>query len=189
MNIFALILLAFAMSTDAFAAAIGKGVKLKQPRFSYALKMGLTFGVIEAITPLIGWSIGRVAASYVEAWDHWIALLLLSGLGAHLIYESFHADDDEDVLPKKQSFAAVVLTAIGTSIDAMTVGVGLAFIDVNIALAATLIGTATFTMVTIGVMLGSALGSIIGKRAETFGGMILIAVGLWIFFSHVFAAP
>ena len=69
MSIFALILLAFAMSTDAFAAAIGKGVKINRPRLSFALKIGLLFGLIEATTPFIGWFIGRAASSYVEAWD------------------------------------------------------------------------------------------------------------------------
>ncbi|QJR80721.1 manganese efflux pump [Alteromonas pelagimontana] len=185
MNIPALILLAFAMSTDAFAASIGKGVKIKKPRLGYALKIGLTFGVVEAITPVIGWWIGSVASSYVEEWDHWVALVLLGGLGAHMIYESLNSDKEDEIKTKKQSFALVILTAFGTSIDAMAVGVSLAFIDVSIGIAATLIGIATFTMVTIGVMLGSALGSIIGKRAETLGGVILILVGVWIFLSHV----
>ena len=185
MNFIALILLAFAMSTDAFAAAIGKGAKLKKPPFLHALKLGVTFGVVEAITPVIGWFIGRAAASYVEAWDHWIALVLLSGLGCYMIYESFQPEDnEEDEVQRKSSFWLVILTALGTSMDAMAVGIGLAFINVNIMLAATLIGLATCTMVTLGVILGSALGSLIGKRAETFGGLILITVGIWIFLDH-----
>ncbi len=184
MNFLTLILLAFAMSTDAFAASIGKGVKIKTPRFGYALKMGLTFGTIEATTPVIGWFIGKAAASYIEAWDHWIALLLLVGLGVHMIYQSVSSAEEDNATPEKPSFAFVILTAFGTSIDAMAVGVSLAFISVNIALAAALIGFATFMMVTIGIMLGSALGSLIGKRAEIFGGVTLILVGLWIFFSH-----
>lgn len=184
MTIFALILLAFAMSTDAFAAAIGKGVKIKRPRLSYAIKIGFIFGVIEASTPVIGWFIGRAAASFVEAWDHWIALIILSGLGVYMIFESLQPADDEDDRGQKQSLLLLCFTALGTSIDAMAVGVGLALVDINIALASALIGSATFLMVTVGIMLGSAMGSLIGKRAETFGGIILIAVGIWIFASH-----
>jgi len=183
-NFFALILLAFAMSTDAFAAAIGKGVKIKKPRFGYALKIGLTFGLVEAATPIIGWFIGRAASGYVEAWDHWIALVILVALGAYMIRESFAPIEDEYNAPQKQSFALLLITACGTSIDAMAVGVGLALVEVNIAIAAMMIGMATFTMVTIGILLGSALGSLIGKRAEAFGGFILILVGSWIFVSH-----
>ena len=185
MNTLALILIAFAMSTDAFAAAITKGVKIKKTSLTYALKLGLIFGVIESITPVIGWFIGRSASTYVESWDHWIAMFLLFGLGIHMIYESVKNTEENDYSePKKQSLALIVLTAIGTSIDAMAVGVGLAFVDVRIEIAALLIGSATFIMVTIGVMLGGVLGKFIGKRAETFGGVVLIAVGIWVFYEH-----
>lgn len=186
MNLLALILLAFAMSTDAFAAAISKGAKIKNIPFRDALKIGLIFGTVEFITPVIGWLIGQSASIYVSAWDHWIALVLLCGLGIHMVYESFQDTDESDALePKKTSLMVTILTAIGTSIDAMAVGVSLAFIDVRIEIAALLIGFATFTMVTIGVMLGGILGNLIGKRAETFGGLVLIAVGVWLFCEHI----
>lgn len=186
MNILALILLAFAMSTDAFAAAIGKGVKIKKPTLTYALKLGLIFGITESITLIIGWFIGRSASAYVDSWDHWIAMILLCGLGVHMIYESLkNTDENDHCEPKKQSLALIMLTAIGTSIDAMAVGIGLAFVDVRIEIAALLIGSATFIVVTIGVMLGGVLGTLIGKRAETFGGVVLIAVGIWLFCEHV----
>ena len=93
MNPIALLLLAFAMSTDAFAAAIGKGASLKTPRLTEAFKVGLIFGLIEATTPLIGWLIGKSASGYIEAWDHWIAFALLVILGLHMIYESVKPDD------------------------------------------------------------------------------------------------
>jgi len=82
MNIASTLLLAFAMSTDAFAAAVGKGATLHRPRIREALRTGLIFGVIEAITPLVGWALGKAAAPYVASWDHWIAFSLLFVLGA-----------------------------------------------------------------------------------------------------------
>ncbi|GLX14814.1 hypothetical protein Pstr01_30530 [Pseudomonas straminea] len=85
MSFLSLVLLAFAMSTDAFAAAVGKGASLHKPRFLDALRTGLIFGVIEAITPVIGWFIGQAAASFAEEWDHWIAFTLLLLLGVHMI--------------------------------------------------------------------------------------------------------
>lgn len=185
MNPIALILLAFAMSTDAFAAAIGKGASLKEPRLPDALRIGLIFGSIEAITPLIGWLIGKSASSYVEAWDHWIAFSLLMGLGLHMIYEGVKPGVEDTEKPSRQSFLKLSLTAIGTSIDAMAVGVGLALIDVNIWIAAGLIGLATTFMVTLGVMVGRVVGSVLGHRAEIFGGVMLIGVGVWILSSHL----
>ena len=185
MNLIALLLLAFSMSTDAFAAAVGKGASLNRPRFFEALRMGVIFGTIEAITPVIGWLIGKSAASYVEAWDHWVAFFLLLALGLHMVYEGFRPRGEEVDKPSRQSFFKVSLTALGTSIDAMAVGVGLAFIDVNIWLAAVLIGLATTLMVTLGVMLGRFVGAVIGHWAEMFGGITLIGVGFWILLSHI----
>ena len=189
MNPVALLLLALAMSADAFAAAIGKGASLKTPRFSDALKMGLIFGSIEAVTPLVGWSIGNAAASYVKAWDHWIAFALLVSLGLHILHQGLKKPcGDETELRSKDSFIKIVLTAVGTSIDAMTVGVSLAFVDLNILLAAGLIGLATTVMVTLGVMLGRVMGTLLGSKAEIIGGLMLIAIGAWILSSHLTAA-
>ncbi|NUT62426.1 manganese efflux pump MntP [Herbaspirillum sp. C9C3] len=188
MNFPALVLLALAMSTDAFAAAIGKGAAMQKPRLLQALRIGLLFGVIEAITPLIGWFAGSVATKWVAEWDHWIAFVLLLVLGARMIREGLSEDDEQDeadATPQKQSVVMLALTAVATSIDAMAVGVGLAFIDVNILEASLLIGLATTTMVTIGVMVGRVLGHLIGKRAEIVGGVVLIGVGAAILYEHM----
>lgn len=186
MNFPALVLLALAMSTDAFAAAIGKGAAMQKPRLLQALRIGLLFGVIEAITPLIGWFAGSVATKWVAQWDHWIAFVLLLVLGLRMIREGMSEEEEQaDAGPQKQSVIMLALTAVATSIDAMAVGVGLAFIDVNILEAALLIGLATTTMVTIGVMVGRVLGGIIGKRAEIVGGVVLIGVGAAILYEHM----
>ncbi|PHS57766.1 MAG: hypothetical protein COB00_19120 [Alcanivorax sp.] len=185
MNPIALLLLAFAMSTDAFAAAIGKGATLKKPRLTEAFRIGLIFGSIEAITPLVGWLIGKSAAGYVEAWDHWIAFSLLTVLGLHMIYEGTRPDEGSEEHEAQKSLFRTCLTAFSTSIDAMAVGVGLAFINVNIWIASALIGLATTLMVTIGIMLGRAIGLVMGHRAEIFGGLTLIAVGAWILYGHL----
>ena len=188
MNPISLVFLALAMSTDAFAAAIGKGSSLHKPRFSEALRTGLIFGVIEAITPLIGWGIGQVATQYVENWDHWIAFTLLLILGLHMIYNGIKHDEEEEEKPDSHSFMILAITAVATSIDALAVGVGLAFVDVNILIAAAAIGLATTVMVTIGVMLGRVLGTVVGKRAEIVGGIVLMLVGATILYEHLSAA-
>jgi putative Mn2+ efflux pump MntP len=173
------------MSTDAFAAAVCKGASLARPRFSEALRTGLIFGVIETLTPLLGWLLGSAAAPLVEAWDHWIAFVLLGGLGLHMIRAGLSPDDDEAEKPARHGFWRLALTAVGTSIDALAIGVGLAFLDVNIWVTALAIGCATTLMVTIGVMVGRLLGSIAGRRAEVAGGVVLIAIGSWILVDHL----
>jgi len=178
--------LALAMSTDAFAAAIGKGAALHRPRWSEALRTGVIFGVIESLTPVVGWALGSVAAKYVTAWDHWIAFTLLGGLGARMIWAGSRGGVEvAEERPDRHSFWLLALTGFATSIDAMAVGVGLAFIDVNIVPVAIAIGLATFTMVTAGVMLGRVLGIVAGKRAEIAGGVLLIVIGALILAEHL----
>ena len=132
------------MSTDAFAAAIGKGASLHKPSFLEALRTGAIFGTIEAITPVIGWALGLAAAEYVKAFDHWIAFLPLGGLGLRMIYGSLAKDAVVEEKPSRHSFWVLAATGLGTSIDAMAVGVGLAFLTVNIVPIAVAIGTTTF---------------------------------------------
>ncbi|MFI7856343.1 manganese efflux pump MntP [Pseudomonas promysalinigenes] len=187
MNPISLIFLAFAMSTDAFAAAIGKGSSLHKPRLAEALRTGLIFGIIEAITPVIGWLLGQAASQYVEQWDHWIAFTLLLLLGAHMVHAGLKPDEPEQEKQSQHSFWILAVTAVATSIDALAVGIGLAFVDVNIWVAAAAIGLATMTMVTIGTMLGRALGSVVGKRAEIIGGIVLMLVGTTILYEHLSA--
>ena len=182
-----MLLIGFAMSTDAFAAAIGKGAAMRRPVFRDALRAGLIFGVIEAVTPIIGWLIGRAALDYVQAYDHWIAFGLLGALGLHMIINGLRPEsaDEGDEGTRQSGFWQLALTGLATSIDAMAVGMGLAFLDVNIGVMAAIIGLCTLTMVTAGIMLGRMLGSLIGKRAETIGGVILILIGSTILYEHL----
>jgi putative Mn2+ efflux pump MntP len=179
----AVLILAFSMSSDAFAAALGKGALLHRPSFGEALRTGAIFGSIEAITPLVGWAAGLAASSYIEAVDHWIAFGLLGAIGAKMIWDS--ARRDEAAKKRDQhSFGALALTAIGTSIDAMAVGVTLAIVNANIAIVALAIGAATFAMTTMGVLVGRALGTRFGRYAEALGGVGLIAIGAKILIEH-----
>ena len=184
MNFAATAALSLAMSTDAFAAAVGKGAALHKPQLREALRTGLIFGVIEGLTPILGWLVGRVAAPYVAAWDHWIAFLLLSAIGVLMIKASFSADEPEQEKPQSHTFWMLALTGFATSIDAMVVGAGLAIMGADILLTALAIGVSTFVMVTAGVMLGRVLGVIAGKRAELLGGLILIGIGCLILYEH-----
>ena len=186
MSYISIVLLALAMSTDAFAAAVGTGIALQRPRWREALRTGLIFGVIEAVTPVIGWALGRAASRYIAEWDHWIAFVLLCGLGVRMIIEGFKAPE-VSVAPKpdRHPFWLLALTGFATSIDAMAVGVGLAFLDVDIVTVALTIGATTFLAVTAGVMLGRVLGSAAGKVAEILGGLVLVGIGSAILFEHL----
>ncbi|EIY5012651.1 TPA: manganese efflux pump MntP [Klebsiella quasipneumoniae subsp. similipneumoniae] len=185
MNLSATLLLAFGMSMDAFAASIGKGATLHKPKFSEAVRTGLIFGAIETLTPLIGWGLGMLASQFVLEWNHWIAFILLVFLGGRMIIEGFRGDSDEACeAPRRHGFWLLVTTAFATSLDAMAVGVGLAFLQVSIVTTALAIGCATFIMSTLGIMVGRFIGPLLGKRAEILGGIVLIGIGSEILWSH-----
>lgn len=181
----AIAVLSLSMSTDAFAASVGRGASHK-PNLGAALKAGAIFGVIEAITPLIGWGLGLLAAGLVEQIDHWIAFVLLTAVGGKMIWEACKPlDADDEAAPARSGPWALVATAIGTSIDAAAIGVGLALLGVNIWIIALSIGLTTFVLTTIGMLIGRAVGARFGKRAELVGGLALIALGTTILLDHL----
>jgi len=183
MNLFAVVVLAFSMSADAFAAALGKGAVLHRPRLGEAFRTGLVFGIVEAITPVIGWAAGLAASVYIAAIDHWIAFGLLAVIGGKMIWDSVRRPLEEE-RPNRHSTGLLLMTAIGTSVDAMAVGVTLAFLDVNIVTTALAIGLATFVMTTVGILLGRFIGERFGRVAETLGGVGLILIGTKILIEH-----
>src|SRR5437879_10135717 len=124
-----LLILAFSLAVDAFAAAIAKGAAARQHRFRDALKVGLTFGACEAITPAIGWVLGSTLSRYIADYDHWIAFGLLAAVGLHLIKESLTPQGEEEETEKPRNHFSplkLILTGFATSIDATAVGVSLA---------------------------------------------------------------
>jgi manganese efflux pump family protein len=182
-NLLTTVVLAFSMSADAFAAALGKGAALDRPSLGEALRAGFVFGSVEAITPLIGWAAGLAASDYITAIDHWIAFALLSALGAKMIWESARRPE-EWRKPNRHSLRVLAATAIGTSIDAMAVGVTLAFIDADIVVIVLAIGCATFLMATAGILIGRLIGERFGRIAEAIGGLGLIVIGAKILIEH-----
>lgn len=187
MSLYATLILAFAMSMDAFAAAVGKGAALHRPTLKEAIRTGLIFGVIEALTPLIGWAIGLAASQFIMAWDHWVAFTLLLVLGARMVMEGLRRpqQEEEKPSPRRHGFLLLATTAVATSLDAMAVGVGLAFLQVNILLTALTIGAATTIMAASGILLGRFIGPVMGKWAEVVGGIVLIGIGCSILVEHL----
>lgn len=179
-------LLALGMSVDAFAASVGQGATVQKRGFQAVLATGATFGIIEALTPLIGWALGLVASYYVAAVDHWIAFGLLLAVGLHTIIQALRGGE-EPVVTAKKSWIALVVTAIGTSLDAMAVGVSLAFVDVPIVLVAAVIGLTTMVMTMLGMSIGRSLGRRFGRIIEVSGGLVLIAVGVTKLIEHLSA--
>ncbi|AJY52845.1 MULTISPECIES: manganese efflux pump MntP [Halomonadaceae] len=177
-----ILILAFSMSADAFAASISKGAELQKPSFRHAISIGLIFGTIETITPLLGWLAGVASQRFVQAWDHWAAFSILLVIGLHMVYSGLCKEDK--IAQEKQTLWLLILTAIATSIDAMAVGASLAFIDANIIATSLAIGLATTVMASIGTLLGHQFGKYVSHWSELIGGIVLIGIGLGVLAEH-----
>lgn len=178
-------LLALSMSVDAFAASIGRGAASARQGLIAIVATGALFGLIEAMTPLIGWTMGMVASRYVQAFDHWIAFSLLALVGTRMVINAFGPQKAEAATANTR--LALVATAIGTSLDAMAVGASLALLDVNILIIAAAIGAATMAMTMIGLCIGGLLGRRFGRSIEILGGLVLVGIGSTILFEHLTA--
>ena len=193
MNFIALIFTAFALSMDAFAVSITKGMTIKNLKKSTALKMALAFGVFQGAMPLLGWALGISFESYIKSIDHWIAFILLGFIGFNMIKGFF--DDRKEENASELEFSAttdvddlsnkeIIMLAVATSIDALAVGISLAFLNVSIIPAASIICIITFLVCVVGVFVGNKVGDIFNGYAELVGGIILILIGFNIFNEH-----
>lgn len=180
----AIAVLAFSMSMDAFVVSVGRGAALGRPRYVEALRTGAVFGVVEMLTPVLGWALGVAASQMVEAVDHWIVFGLLAAVGVHMLLAALRPREPE-AAPRRASFAVLVATAVGTSLDAMAVGVSLAFLDVNIVVIALAIGAATFLMSSGGMLVGRFISERWGRLAEGFAGVALMVLGVSILLRHL----
>ena len=203
MGLFQLFIIAVGLSMDAFAVAIGKGLSMKKISIKKAGIVGLYFGIFQAVMPLIGYFLGAQFQDKITSIDHWIAFALLGIIGINMIRESRKNEDEIEIavdlmvnnatsdsinntnMDDLLGFKNMSVLAIATSIDALAVGVTFAFLNINIAPAASLIGIVTFTLSMIGVKIGNVFGTIYKSKAEFAGGLILILMGTKILLDHI----
>lgn len=184
--------LGLSLSVDAFAAALCKGADGERRNFGNALRIGLVFGLAEAISPAIGWLIGKAAASWIQPVGDWVAFGLLVVVGGHMLWEAWRGAHGEElpaevqaVERRKAGALRLMLTAVATSIDAMAVGISLAVLDIGIVSACIVIGVVTTIIATMGVVVGRKAGERLGPMAEVLGGLALIGIGAAILIQHL----
>ncbi|WP_042275320.1 manganese efflux pump MntP [[Clostridium] dakarense] len=193
MSFTAILFTAFALSMDALAVSVTKGMTLKNLTKGTSIKIALAFGLFQGGMPLLGWALGLSFESYIKSIDHWIALILLSFLGFKMIQEFIKSKkEDEEVSiecgittdESNLSNKELIMLSIATSIDALAVGISFAFLNVDIVPASLTICIITFIVCLIGVILGNKIGDIFNGYAELVGGIILIIIGINIFNEH-----
>ena len=182
MGIITILLIAVGLAMDSLAVSISGGIVMRPFCMRQSLRQALTMGGFQGGMTLLGWLMGVSFSSYITTFDHWIAFILLGFLGGKMIYESF---EEEETTISSFSTKTLLTLGVATSIDALAVGVSMAFLKTSIYFPAFIIGFVTFALSLIGVIGGYRFGKIKGINVELFGGIILIAIGVKILIEHL----
>jgi putative Mn2+ efflux pump MntP len=178
--------IALSLSADCFAVSLGGSCGLNSSiRYIRVFRTALAFGLAQAIMPMLGWLAGRTVLDYIAAYDHWIAFGLLVIVGSRMIWEGVKGEEHEKAGMDITRGWLLLTLAVATSLDALAVGLSLAFLETNIILAALIIGAVAFLISNLGFYLGRRAGIVLGKRAKIIGGVILICIGLRVLIDHL----
>ncbi|WP_437906895.1 manganese efflux pump MntP family protein [Sorangium sp. So ce327] len=186
MNFGAILLLALGLAMDATAVAAARGLSVPAIRARHVLLVAGFFGGAQALMPVIGWLLGEQIGPRVQAWDHWIAFVLLAFIGGKMLWEA-RGDGDSEGETTADSFAlsSMFVLAIATSIDALAVGITLPMLNAPFAISVVTIGVVTALLSAAGLFAGRRFGAMLGKRLDLAGGIVLIGLGFKILLEHL----
>ncbi|MFA5929569.1 MAG: manganese efflux pump MntP family protein [Candidatus Micrarchaeia archaeon] len=174
--------IALGLSMDSFAVATACGASSKKDRLGHAALLSLSFCLFQTALAAIGWFAGFSFLSAIEAYDHWAAFILLCCVGGKMIYESVFGERIK--CGSSIGMARLVGLSLATSVDALAVGIGFAFMGADPALYLSAIAAVTFALSFTGAYFGSRVRGAFGRNAELFGGAVLIAIGIKILLEH-----
>ena len=191
MSFLEIVLLAVGLSMDSLAVSVTGGALIQNYRHHHMLKIGCVMGIFQAGMTIAGYLAGMSFKKYITAFDHWIAFLLLLYLGGKMIYESTQ-EQEEDCRTNPLCYKTLCGLGIATSIDALAIGISFALLGINnyteILSPILIIGFVSFVMSLIGLYFGIKCGCGCARKlkAELWGGIILVAIGLKILIEHLF---
>lgn len=181
MNILEIIIVSLSLSMDSFATAICKGMEIKKGIFIKALIISLWFAIFQTLMPILGFFLGNLFTNTLFDIDHYLSLIILSFLGINMIKDSKENTNFDDSL----KFTLMILLSISISIDAFTIGITYSFLKLNIIINSLCNFIITYITTFLGVNLGNFFGKQIGTNAKIIGGLVLIALGIKIFITHI----
>lgn len=178
-----ILLISIGLAMDAFAVSVCKGLAMKKMSWKKAIIIGLYFGIFQAVMPVIGYFLGTTFERFITNVDHWVAFILLVGIGINMVKEAFNKESENrnDNVDMK----TMLVLSIATSIDALAIGITFACLKIHIVMPVITIGLITFIISVIGVKIGNQFGDKYGKKAEIMGGVILILLGIKILLEHL----
>ena len=185
MNLLSLLGVAVGLAMDAFAVAIAAGFAVAPVTRRHVFRLAFHFGLFQFLMPILGWLVGTQLAVYAAAYDHWAAFALLSFVGGKMLWESQDHKESHSATADPTRGATLVGLSVATSIDALAVGLSMAFLQVSVWFPAVVIGLVAAALTAVGILFGSRLGAHMGRWAETLGGCVLLLIGSRILVSHL----
>jgi manganese efflux pump family protein len=175
MEILSIIAIALGLAMDAFAVSIASGAAYKQLHIKHIFLMAIFFAGFQAIMPLVGFGAGQSINAYIDAYDHWVAFIILAFVGGKMIFEAFELKKTTN---NPAQIGILLALSIATSIDALAVGFTLSFLSLSIFISVAVIGIITFVLSILGVYMGKRFGHLFENKIEIIGGVILILIGV-----------
>jgi putative Mn2+ efflux pump MntP len=187
MDILTIIIIGIGLAMDCFAVALARGAQPGIDKIRLALVFAFVFGLFQTGMTVIGWAAGSLFIDVIAPYDHWVAFIILSVIGLKMIIEGFK--DETTEIQKSTNFqhiTSILLLAVATSMDALAIGLGFAFLNIDIVIPSLIIGLIAAIFAIAGVFLGTKLEKILGNKIEILGGIILIGIGIKILSEHLF---
>lgn len=182
----AVFLMALSLSMDALAVSMSCGLAVRRFNIRHAMMLGAYFGAFQFLMPLIGWFLGSSVSNYISSACPYVAFVLLAFIGGRMVKNALLPEAEKTPVPETLTHGRLFVLAVATSIDALAAGFSLIYMNVNIWLACAIIGAVAFLLSVLSGLLGGRLGCRFQSRAELFGGLVLIFIGLKILFEHIF---
>jgi manganese efflux pump family protein len=171
--------IAVGLAMDAFAVAVAAGMAVETVTPRHVFRLGFHFGLFQFLMPIVGWLAGVKLADQISEYDHWAAFLLLGYVGGKMLWEAWGEKKSESQSQSDPTRGLSLVTlSLATSIDALAVGVSMAFLGVSVWFPSIVIGLVAAALTTIGITFGGRIGSRRGRWAEVVGGIVLILIGL-----------
>lgn len=191
MDLLSLLVVALGLSMDSFAVSVSSGLVLPGIRFNKAIIIASSLAFFQGLMPFLGWFMGIQLQEYLSPIDHWVAFILLAALGIKMIIES-RKQEEEKTNFNPLNPAVLVTMSVATSIDALIVGMSLAFVQMPetllwlaVLIPVLIIGSVTFLMSMLGILFGKKIGTRFGKKMEMAGGIFLLFIGFRILVEHL----
>ena len=184
LNWLGLLGLSVGLAMDAFAVSIAAGLALESVTPRHVFRLAYHFGLFQFLMPIAGWLAGKEVAVWIGGYDHWAAFALLGYVGGKMLWEARHEKPPGAIRDPTRGLTLIILS-VATSIDALAVGLSMAFVGVTVWIPSVVIGIVAAAMTAVGILLSNRIGSRGGRWAEVAGGLVLIFIGLRLLIGHL----